>query len=85
MMLSTQQKQIMAKENRFEKKKRERGGGRGRRGGGGGGGGGGGVGWTASLGFGDANCYIWNGSAMGPYCTAQGTVCDWVNLLCNRN
>ena len=23
--------------------------------------------------------------AMGSYCTAQGTVCDWVNLLYNRN
>lgn len=22
---------------------------------------------------------------MGCYCTAQGTVCDWVNLLYNRN
>ena len=25
-----------------------------------------------------ANCYICNGWAMGPYCTAQGNVCDWV-------
>ena len=32
----------------------------------------------------DANCYIWNGWAMGPYCTAQGNVCDWVTLLYNR-
>ena len=24
----------------------------------------------------DANCYIWSGWAMGPYCTAQGSVCD---------
>jgi len=23
----------------------------------------------------DANFYIWNGCAMGPYCTAQGNVC----------
>ena len=26
-----------------------------------------------------------DGQAMGPYCTAQGTVCDWVTLQCNRN
>ena len=32
----------------------------------------------------DTNCYIWNGWAMGSYCTAQGTVCDWVTLLYNR-
>ena len=41
--------------------------------------------WVGHLGLGDANCYIWNGWAMGPYCTAQGTVCDWVTLLYNRN
>ena len=35
-------------------------------------------------GFLDANCYIWNGWALGPYCTAQGNVCDWVTLLYNR-
>ena len=35
-------------------------------------------------GLGDANCYIWNGWAMGSYCTAQGNVCDWVTLLYNR-
>ena len=35
-------------------------------------------------GLGDANCYIWNGWAMGSYCTAQGSVCDWVTLLYNR-
>ena len=35
-------------------------------------------------GFGDANCYIWNGLAMGSYCTAQRNVCDWVTLLYNR-
>ena len=34
------------------------------------------VGWTGSLGFGDANSYIWNGWAMEPYGTTQGTVCD---------
>ena len=32
-------------------------------------------------GFLDANCYIWNGWAMGPYGTAQGNVCGWVTLL----
>ena len=32
----------------------------------------------------DANCYIWNGWAMAPYCTAQGTVRDWVTLLYDR-
>ena len=42
-----------------------------------------GVGWMGNLGFGDANCYIWNGWAMGPCCTAQGNVCDWVTLLYN--
>jgi len=35
-------------------------------------------------GFGDANCCIRNGWAMGSYCTAQGNVCDWVTLLYNR-
>ena len=29
--------------------------------------------------------YIWNGWAMGPYCAAQGTVCDGVALLYHRN
>ena len=33
----------------------------------------------------DANCYIWNGCALGPYFTTQGTMCDWVTLLYNRN
>ena len=28
--------------------------------------------------FVDANCCIWNGWAMGPYCTPQGYMCDWV-------
>lgn len=28
---------------------------------------------------------IWNGWAMGSYCIARGTVCDWVTLLYNRN
>ena len=31
----------------------------------------------------DANCYIWNGCAMQPYCIAQGNVCDWVTLWYN--
>ena len=38
-------------------------------------------GWMGSSGFGEANGYIWNGGAMGPYCTSQGPVCDWVTLL----
>lgn len=24
--------------------------------------------------------YIWNGGAMGSYCTARGSACDWVTL-----
>ena len=44
-----------------------------------------GVRWTGSLGFLDTNCYIWNGWAMGPCCIAQGTMCDWITLLDNRN
>ena len=44
-----------------------------------------GVGWTGSLGYLDATWYFWNEGAMGPYCIAQGTVCDWVSLLYNRN
>ena len=44
-----------------------------------------GVGRTGVLrGFGDANCYIWKGWAMGYFCTTQGNVCDWVTLLYNR-
>ena len=40
-----------------------------------------GVGCMGILGFFlDTNCYIWNGWAMGPHCTAQGNVCDWVTL-----
>ena len=42
------------------------------------------VGWTWNLGLMDANCYIWNGWTMGLYCTAQGTVCDWITLLHNK-
>ena len=44
-----------------------------------------GVEWTGSLGFIDANYCIWSGWAMESYCTAQGTMCDWVTLLYNRN
>ena len=40
-----------------------------------------GVGWTGSLGLVHANCYIWNGHAMGSYCTEQGIINDWVTLL----
>ena len=35
-------------------------------------------------GFLDANCYIWDRWAVGPYCIAQGNVCDWVTLLYDR-
>ena len=49
-------------------------------------GGGRGGGWTGSLGLVDQeNCYVRTGWAMGSYCTAKGTVCDWVTLLYNRN
>ena len=45
----------------------------------------GGSGMGGHLGdLGDTNCYIWNGWAMGPYCTAQGNVCDSVPLLYNK-
>ena len=69
-ILSTKQKQIMAKESRLlvPSGGREEGGG-----------------WMGSLGFGETHCYIWNGWARGPYCTAQRTVCDWVTLLYNRS
>ena len=56
MILSTKQKQIIAKEGQpvlamgeWE-----------------------GVGWTGSLGLVVANCYMWNGWAMGPYSAALG-------------
>ena len=45
----------------------------------------GGNGIDKEFGFGDANCYIWNGWAMKSYSTAQGTVHDWVTLPDNRN
>ena len=35
-------------------------------------------------GFGGTHCNIWNGWTMGPYCIAQGNICDWVTLLYNR-
>ena len=38
-----------------------------------------------NVGLVDANCYIWNGWAMGSYCTAQGTVYDWVTFQYKRN
>jgi len=38
------------------------------------------VGRTGRLGFGDINCHIWNGWAMGSYCAAQGTV--YGSLFC---
>ena len=40
-------------------------------------------GW-ALLGHLDVNSSIWNGWAMGPCCSAQGNVCDWVTLLYSR-
>ena len=52
------QKQIMAKESRPGVP----------------GGKGEGVGWTGTSGFLRANCYFWNGWAIGPYCTTQGNV-----------
>ena len=67
MILSTKQKDIMAKESRPVVP------------------GEGGGGLMGSSGLFDANCCIWNGWAMGPYCTVQGTLCDWVTLLYNRN
>ena len=56
MILSIKETQFMAKESRLVVL----------------GDGGRGVGWTGSSGFLDANCCIWNGWTMGPYCTAQG-------------
>ena len=41
-------------------------------------------GWAFG-GFLDANRYIWIGWAVGPWSTAQGTVCDWVTVLYKRN
>ena len=65
----TKWKQIMAKENRLGAPSGE----------------GGGSGMDRHfVGFLAANCKIWNGWAMGPYCTAQGNVCDWVTLLYSR-
>ena len=56
MILFTKQKQIMAKESRLVIP-----GGRAKA-----------VGWTSSSGFLDANCYVYDGWATGPCCTAQG-------------
>ena len=44
-----------------------------------------GVEWMGSWGLVAKNCNIWSGGEMGSYCTAQGTVCEWVTLLYNRN
>ena len=44
-----------------------------------------GLGWTGRLGLVDANYIIWCRWAIGAYCTVQGTVCDCVTLLYNRN
>ena len=49
------------------------------------GGGGEGVGWTGILGLVDANYNIKNGWAEGYYHAIQGTMCNWVTLLYNRN
>ena len=64
-ILSTKQRQITVKENRLGVARVR----------------GEGVEWIGSLGLVDANCYIWNGWAMGSYCTAHGTVYDWITLL----
>ena len=59
MILSIKHKQIMTKESRLVVAKGE----------------GGRSGMDGKFGrLVDANCYIWNGWAMGLYCTAQGTV-----------
>ena len=60
MILSAKQKQIMAKESRLVVPGTERLGER--------------VEWMGSLVFGGANCYIWNGWAVGPNFFAQGTL-----------
>ena len=44
----------------------------------------GGSGMDGHLGGFKMQTYIWNGWAMGSYCTAQGNVCYWVTLLYNR-
>lgn len=43
------------------------------------------MGQMGSSGFWDANSYIWDGWALGPYGTAQGSVCNWTTLLYSRN
>lgn len=67
-ILPTKQKEITAKESRLMVPGSK----------------GGGEGMDGQFGVLDANCYVWNGWATGPYCTAQETVCDWVTLLYNR-
>ena len=64
MILSKKEKKIMAKKSRLGVP-RGKGEGAGR------------MGICGGRGL-DTNCYIWNGWALGAYCTAQGNVCDWV-------
>lgn len=40
----------------------------------------GGSGMDGHLGVWGMQTYIWNGGAMGSYCTARGSACDWVTL-----
>ena len=69
MILSTKEKQIMAKESRLVVPKGD----------------GGGRGMDGQLGVFGSKLLYWNGWAMGLYCTTQGTVYDWVTLLYKRN
>ena len=72
MVLSTKQKQIMAKESRLVVARVEEGE----------------NGMDGEFGVFGCKLFhykICNGKAMGPCTTTQGTVCDWVTLLCNRN
>ena len=43
------------------------------------------MGWMENLGLVDANCYTWNGWAVGSYHAAQGTMYNWATLVYNRN
>ena len=65
LILSTKEKQIKAKRSRLLVA-----GGRAE-----------GLRWRGRLGLVDANCYIWNGWAMGSYCIAQQTMYYWITLL----
>ena len=69
MILSPEQKQIMAKESRLVVTSKE-------------------VGreWDGLVvqGF-WMQTHVWSGWAVGPWYTAQGSVCDWVTLLYRRN